>query len=623
MRGWRKLASSWPFSVPRLPSRLWRRTQCGALLTRRPALRSGVYLRSAPPPMPRFCGSLRLLCTVTAVFVLAPPLAAQPSLDPTAPPRHGTLQTSGPLAALDFDIAPEAAIPQAGCPGRFTLGAPDAVVDASGGGTLRIWSRSEIDAVMVVMAPDGTVECSDDVDGIDPAVQIEQASGRYAVWLGAFAETPSLPLVATLYAGAPSPPETTAEVPLITFGDGSDRDIRLGSAYFPSMLGMPETCTGYYDSAASALVTGRPPYTIQASGDADLVMAVRTASGDWQCNDDAFGSDPAVRITEDGQHVVWVGTYRSAARAETPEAVLTTSDAEIPEEAFPGLAGPGGFEQRPFSTGAYTPLDLGARGDLLALESGEDVVERSLDVRGEISNPVVGSACSGMLTPSPTLSARLEGEGPFTLFARADADLVMTVRTASGGWFCSDDASGLNPAVELADGGEVSVWVGTYGDAGAIRATVELHRAPLAEAVPVEVPQDERSVGRYIGNGLDMEAVPQVQFALRDGRAGDIVEAGGSRFNPVVGPACGGYVTPAPTAAVGATGEPLAITVDGDALTLTVLSPDGTWSCSSGDSASARVQPSDDGVYRIWVGTEDRREGGAPAMLRIESGTER
>jgi hypothetical protein len=204
----------------------------------------------------------------------------------------------------------------------------------------------------------------------------------------------------------------------------------------------------------------------------------------------------------------------------------------------------------------------------------------------------------------------------------------MVARTADDRWFCSDDASGRDPAIEIEDaGGDVQVWIGTFGFGEGGDVTLEAHRAPLAEVLP-DAPDvfdpftDEMggsySEGTYEGNDLAPDAdAPEASVGTTT------VSAGGAVYNPVGGFACAGFVSPTPSALVQGTGT-LAFEASGaQDFTLLVLAPDGRWFCSddhNGLDPGIEVSGAGDGTYTVWVGTFDDSGAGTDAVLTVHDG---
>src|SRR5688572_9081093 len=73
-------------------------------------------------------------------------------------------------------------------------------------------------------------------------------------------------------------------------------------------------CIGFVSDAPNLRVyytAGANPLIIRAESATDLVLAVNTPDGVWQCNDDTDGSNPALTFDapQSGQYDIWVGTY--------------------------------------------------------------------------------------------------------------------------------------------------------------------------------------------------------------------------------------------------------------------------------------------------------------------------
>ena len=72
--------------------------------------------------------------------------------------------------------------------------APDARL-IWGGGEMTIGANSNADTTLVVNGPDGEWYCSDDVNGLNPAIRFGEA-GQYDIWVGVYEGTNA---PATLY----------------------------------------------------------------------------------------------------------------------------------------------------------------------------------------------------------------------------------------------------------------------------------------------------------------------------------------------------------------------------------------------------------------------------------------
>lgn len=234
-----------------------------------------------------------------------------------------------------------------------------AAVTLSGDGPVGITASAERDLVLVVQTPGGAWLCSDDADGLNPGVQIDDIeAGTYRVWVGTFGFVE--PGMQTEEIGATL---SVARGEIVVSGGGFDgggigmgepyaegtydgQDLQPGRAMqaLDARNGMGEatvravgaivnpvvgpTCAGFVDARASASVDLSGPASITASTleDEDLVMVVRTPDGRWYCSDDADGTtDPMVRVEDGdaGTYEVWVGTF--SRRTEGTDARLVVS----------------------------------------------------------------------------------------------------------------------------------------------------------------------------------------------------------------------------------------------------------------------------------------------------------
>lgn len=119
-------------------------------------------------------------------LVAASAVAAQPR--PGTPPVSGTLTSADAPASMAIEAggADRNPIPGSGCSGFIRSGAPLATVEHSGG-PLAVYVTSTTDTTLLVADPSGRWQCSDDAQGINPAVVYANApAGTYAVWVGTF-----------------------------------------------------------------------------------------------------------------------------------------------------------------------------------------------------------------------------------------------------------------------------------------------------------------------------------------------------------------------------------------------------------------------------------------------------
>lgn len=583
----------------------------------------------------------RSLALAAVVFATAP-LASAQTFNVGASPAAGTLAPrAGAVEALDFTLRGATESGRMDCPGLFEPAAPDAVV-TWGGGALRLTVRSSADATLAVVDPAGRWHCNDDAEGLMPVVEIAgAAAGRYAVWAGTFG---SPGVAATLLAGAPRPSAALAvsAAPVHTlqaapgFGESARLDVAAGGLdAIPADLGL--FCSGFVDAARpTARVTWAGGGRLSArlsSADTDAVLLVRTPDGRWLCDDDSGeGLDSALALDDAGagDYLVWAASFRSMARAETLRGTLWFDEDEVVDDAGYDYDMP---MRMPYSSGTYRTLDLTSSPRVRLDLRGDDPVYADLTVRPDGPNPVLGDACRGAIETAATALVSFDGTGPVGITAAGERDLVLLVQTPSGGWFCSDDADGLNPGIQLdeVERGAYRVWVGAFSNPDAsetIAATLTLARGEITVSMPdYDFGMGGSTIGMgepfaegyYEGDDLTL-GQPLTTLALTDTDAVVIeVTAAGSLLNPVAGPTCAGFVGARATAAVQVAGAGVRFTAESsdDDLVMVVRTPDGGWLCS--DDAEGQSNPLVDvrgsGLYEVWVGTFSRRPNGARATL--------
>lgn len=595
-----------------------------------------------------------------SLLLLLPLAAGAQTMQIDAAPVAGTLRVSADdaPASATFDVRADRESGIAGCVGFVDPTAPDAVVEW-GGGDLRIWGRSAFDGTLLVATPDGDWACNDDADGTAPAVELTGAeAGRYAVWLGSFSASP-FETDATLYAGAPPPPpvlDASARPLAGVIEAAGGFEAAQGAIEVAITAGGPDAasaldlsggsgamfCTGYIAAAQPTAAVdfsasgGTGTLTLGASSvDDDLVMVVQGPDGEVVCDDDTNGPDPAVAIDDpqSGVYTAWVGTFRALAEPVPATFIVSETAPETFDDfGFDDFDG-GDFSSDPFSEGTYTPLDLSlAPQTSMALGADVTTSATAVTVQPAIPNPVQGDLCTGYIENAPTAGLTIAGEGPIAITAASDTDLVLVIQTPSGGWFCSDDADGLNPGVQIDDpeAGTYKVWAGTFGAFGADDAVDVEVAATRGELVvssggdfggfgPNVEPQ---SSGTYDGTEIRPGSAAATVDALP---ASVAVQAGGPILNPVDGEACSGFVSERPTAELTAGGR-LVIEAEPDDdtdLTLVLLTSEGAWICSDdADGMSPRIEVDDapEGTHAVWVGTFSRRTELPGATLSVSGG---
>ncbi|MEM0961624.1 MAG: hypothetical protein AAGK21_03640 [Bacteroidota bacterium] len=597
------------------------------------------------------------LTSAVLLAALAAPASLAQTPDPSASPASGTLTPGADAASVSFDVRADVEMPEAmrsdGCLGFIGAPSPDVVVDWDGG-DLRVWVEAAFDATMAVHTPAGDWVCNDDSIGLLPVVDVMGASaGSYAVWLGSFGPDP-FESAATLYAGTPPPPPVLNANATPVAGT-IDVDGGFEAASGPMTLAVmaggfqpaaeidlsamddPPFCAGYInaDTPAAAVTydpeggTGTLAFSATPDMTADLVLVALGPDGQVYCNDDFGSPDPTIVVDSPagGTYLVWAGTFSPA-----EDGAATLSVAESADEMnFDGFVDDFGDDFgddltfAPYSEGTYTVLDVEATPGLRLTGTAGDAASVATPILPTARNPVQGTNCTGYVELASTVALTLEGEGPYVLTASADSDLVMSVQTPSGGWFCSDDYQGVDPGIQLdGEAGLYRVWVGTFSDLGEItEVTVAVEQGEIEIqdfSMPRPPGREAQSEGIYGGTEIQTGMAAATISMEGAESMSQTVSAGGTILNPVEGSACQGFVSERPTVEIESpTGIEVTASHPEDDLTLVVRGPDGAWTCSDdadGQNPRARVSGAQ-GTYSVWVGTFSRRTDPLQAELDI------
>lgn len=321
---------------------------------------------------PTFSGALLSAGAAAFLFALALPApeaqAQESDLDVDGTPYFETLELSSGFSGDPRTIPMMAGGGASarglgpGCVGNIGP-RPDVRLHYDAGSVfpLNIYAESdEADLTLVILQPDGTWICNDDYQGLNPAVLMDSPqSGRYDIWVGVFSgETAP----AQLHISELSPrwgDSGSADGSARHDDDGPDLEIH-GEPYFETVrlrTGFtPDPRTVAIDAGGSRsardLGSGcrgdigiRPdvrlhyeagsnfPLNIYATSETDLTLVVRGPNGEWHCNDDYDGLDPAVMLENpaSGSYEIWVGVYRSLldeSGTDLAEALLAISELE-------------------------------------------------------------------------------------------------------------------------------------------------------------------------------------------------------------------------------------------------------------------------------------------------------
>jgi len=233
------------------------------------------------------------------------------------------------------------------CRGNVS-GPPNHVINTrTGFRNLRIIVNAAVDSTLVVMLPNGAMECDDDGGaGMNPLVQTQVGPGRIAIWVGAYSTGSNgrpynigfseLQSVGTNNIPPPGrgggpvvrPPQPQAGglAPQMQPAFGS-LSLRTGFMPDPHVVsgtaGGPirgstvnSRCRGYYTPQPSHVLmtpTGFRQIRFVVNSSTDTTLLVMMPNGQIACDDDGGqGANPLVVTTSSpGAIRVWVGTYSS------------------------------------------------------------------------------------------------------------------------------------------------------------------------------------------------------------------------------------------------------------------------------------------------------------------------
>jgi hypothetical protein len=202
---------------------------------------------------------------------------------------------------------------------------------------------SDADTTLVVKGPSGQWMCDDDSgDDLNPVISWDNpSSGRYQIWVGRFGTNETVP--AQLYISEISGPanEVPANAPDFTLAPNYG-EIALTSGFTPDPHQVAvqaggtyqayqiPNCTGFISTAPDYRVNFTAgdaglPLIFSVQSDADTTLVINDAGGNWVCNDDTNGLNPAVTFSAptSGQYDVWVGTF---SEGSTQPSTLSVSE---------------------------------------------------------------------------------------------------------------------------------------------------------------------------------------------------------------------------------------------------------------------------------------------------------
>jgi len=252
-----------------------------------------------------------------------------------------------------------------------------------------------------------------------------------------------------------------------------------GGSIDASTLNLGDACVGYIAPAPDYRVTWEgttSPLRFYFASDGDTTMVVMGPDSQAICNDDGFGLDPMIEITNPaaGDYNVWVGSYEEDEFA--PGYLMISKQATgvngspIESDLLAYAIGADALGQQTATPGSLIPDVEPTFGDV-ALAPGFTpdpyIVEILAGGEVNVSMLSLGAGCVGFVAAEPDVTLNLSGALPqLTIgFTAGDGiDTTLVVRGPSGEYLCNDDSNGIDPEILLSNAaaGEYDIWVGTY-----------------------------------------------------------------------------------------------------------------------------------------------------------------
>jgi hypothetical protein len=342
---------------------------------------------------------------------------------------------------------------------------------------------------------------------------------------------------------------------------------------------------------------------LSVTSDSDTTLVVNSPDGQWYCNDDYTGLDPAVVFDtpQSGLYNIWVGTYSSS--AGLPDATLHISELSVTTESSSGSTSAGG--------GLDFTLTPNYGSTNLSEGFANDPHTVSLNAGGSVRVADHIDGCYGYASAAPDYSVTYTAGDTFPLYfsAVSDNDTTLIINDPSGNWVCDDDGGeGLNPQVVFNNPttGRYDVWVGTFFTSDTYPAATlyvsELGLTGSAGKTPDPTDLDWTLDPTFGSVQLTAGFTPDPHTVVLN--AGGTIDA-----SVAVDSTCRGYVAEAPDYDVyydsGTWPLYFSVTADRDT-TLVLRAPDGQWYCDDDDGDGLNPQIVFDnpqsGLYDVWVG---------------------
>lgn len=525
-----------------------------------------------------------------------------------------------------------------GCAGSVVAESAGAQFDVTGRmPTLSFTGAGDGLRSLVLGTPDGLYRCAlADDRGYVSTTLAEAAAGRYRVWLGAEEgsvidarliaadRTISSVELFGLDLSRLGEPRAGRHVYAASAESGRQELVMGGTLFAETELRAlsPDNCWGYarLDAADVVLTLDQATdrFSLFATSDRDLVLAVVDPAGGVHCNDDSYQLNPAVTFDSAmaGDYQVFVGGYGPGGGSSYDLFASAGGPAFSDAAIDPNTPPRHGF--------ALFDMNAAGQGQLLAssLVSGYDPIEML----------PTGFYCAGYTDISaPDVVMTLDAGQPMvSVYARSDSDLTLAMLAPDGTWHCNDDAFELNPGISLtnAQPGDYRIWVGAFNPGessgynlyasmgspnwqGAVPATggtsprpaLSLNTTPEGALVHVDYGPATTVDPRII---LDIAASSTEAFGLGDG--------------------CAGFITPERpdvllSVEAGLPQVLIYMASDADG-TLVIQGPDGTLHCNDDFemlNPGVLIQNPLPGAYAIFAGTYSGTGGHATMGVTIAS----
>lgn len=261
-------------------------------------------------------------------------------------------------------------------------------------------------------------------------------------------------------------------------------------------------CTGFIPAHPTVIVDFKGKVDLLRTffySDGDTMLVIRTPAGAYLCGDDMnrLILDPTVEIAEPaaGRYAVWVGSKAATDLIPGFLAFTTRSEMDASRLVLGSLvkraAAPPFIPVRERLVNAAGRVEqaLAAVKNVAALKAGGEPVTQVFTATGEL--PAVelqtgDTLCGGLVTIAPTYAFDWSGDAEgLTLFAEANSDTTLLVRTPDGNFLCADDTDGnLNPWLTMPEpaAGRYLVWIGRVDPGAPVSGTLTLTEA--ADAMP-------------------------------------------------------------------------------------------------------------------------------------------